>query len=134
MFGPSPCYSHGTVLTGSDAHVILRLKSLPLELRTPILSETLPLLQLLTNEENIQHDRSVSALNTKEAVERFIVDSLNFSHPPDPEDPDKLNLVVLADGMLVRLSGLGRISTDMYGKRFGDVGIMIDPKFRGSED
>ena len=83
---------------------------------------------------NIQHDRSVSALNTKEAVERFIVDSLKFSHPPDPKVPDKLNLVVLADGMLVRLSVLGRISSDMYGKILGDVGIMIDPKFRGSED
>ena len=131
MLGPSPCYSHGAVLTGSDAHVILRSKSLPLELRTPVLSQTLPLLDFFTNEENIKYDQSVSALNTKEAVEKFILDSLKFSHPPDPEVPDKLNLVVLADGMLVGMSGLGCITSDMHGNRFGDVGIMIDPQFRG---
>lgn len=130
MFGPSPYYSHETVLKGSDAHVILRSKSLPLELRTPVLSETLPLLQLLTEKSNIEHDRSVSALDTKEAVERFIRDSLKFSDPPDPEVPDKLNLVVLADGVIVGLSGLGRITSEIHGKKVGDAGIMIDPKFR----
>lgn len=131
MFGPSPYYSHKTVLKGSDAHVVLRSKSLPLELRTPVLSETLPLLQLLTDKNNIEHDRSVSALDTKEAVERFIRDSLKFSDPPDPEVPDKLNLVVLAGGTIVGLSGLGRITSEVNGKKVGDAGIMIDPKFRG---
>ncbi|KAK0513648.1 hypothetical protein JMJ35_004012 [Cladonia borealis] len=131
MFGPSPNYTHETVLSGSDARVILRSKSLPLELRTPVLSETIPLLQLLTNENNIKHDRSVSALNTKEAVERFILDALKVSQPPDPDVPDRLNLVVIADSMVVGLSGLGRITSGVHGKRSGDVGIMIDPKFRG---
>ena len=131
MFSPSPSYSHETVLSGSDAHVILKSKKLPLELHTPVLSETFPLLQLFTIEKNIEHDRSVQALNTKEAVERFILDSLKFSHPPIPEVADKLNLVVLAGGQIVGMSGLGRITTDVFGKRTGDVGIMIDPSFRG---
>lgn len=131
MLTPAPSYSHETVLNGNDAHVLLKSKKSTLELRTPVLLETSSLLQLLTNEANIKHDRSASALNTKEAVEKFILDSIKFSQPPDAKVPDKVNLVVLVDGKIVGLSGLGRITTDISGKRTGDVGVMIDPEFRG---
>ena len=131
MLGPSPSYTHETVLTGSNPHVILRSNRLPVELRTPVLADTTPLLQLLTNPKNVEHDESASTLNSAAAVEQFIHESLRFSSHPNPELHDKLNLIIILDGVIIGLSGLGRINTDTSGRRSGDVGIMIDVDSRG---
>lgn len=43
----------------------------------------------------------------------------------------RLNLVVVAEGDVVGLSGMGHIHTREDGKRIGDAGVMIIPDARG---
>lgn len=131
MFLSQIPYSYEDSSRNSHAHLALISRSLPLELRIPDLSQTPLLLELLTDKRNIEHDLSASTLNTQEAITQFIQDAYSFSNPPNPAIPDKVNLVVLADGKICGLSGLGRITTDSTGRRTGDLGVMIDSEFRG---
>lgn len=120
-------YSHETCLEDkSNPHVSIRSKTLPLEMRSPVRSDARALLDLFSDERNIQHDQSAVGLNTPFAIDNFITQWLTFTNPLD-----RIGLVVVAKGNVVGLSGMGHIGTEEDGRRIGDAGIMINPVARG---
>lgn len=120
-------YTHDTCLEDkANPHVSIRSETLPLEMRSPIRSDSPALLDLFSDERNTKHDQSAVGLNTPSAVDNFITQWLTFTDPLD-----RIGLVVVAQGKVVGLSGMGHISTETDGRRIGDAGIMIDSEARG---
>lgn len=110
----------------NHASVSIQSETLPLELRTVAPKDASALLRIFSDEENIKHDPSAARLNTLPAIERVIA---SWTHLTDPLT--RLNLVVVVEGNVVGLSGMGHIHTQDDGKSIGDAGVMINPDARG---
>ncbi len=120
-------YTHVTSLSDrAHASVSIRSKTLPLELRTVTSHDAPALLRIFSDKENIKHDPSAAGLNTLPAIENVIALWTNLTDPLT-----RLNLVVVAEGEVVGLSGMGHIHAQDDGKRVGDAGVMINPDARG---
>ena len=119
-------YTHTTNLADrKNANVSIRSESLPLELRTTTPNDASALLRIFSDEENIKHDPSAAGLNTPPAIEKVIAAWTHLTNPLT-----RLNLVVVAEGHVVGLNGMGHIHTGDDGRRIGDAGAMINPDAR----
>ena len=120
-------YTHDTALNDkNNPHVSIQSNTLPLELRNPIPSDAQALLQILSDERNIEHDESVAGLNHPLAIEAMMTTWLNYSDPLD-----RVNFVVVVEDKPVGISGMGHIGKESDGRRVGDAGVMLNPEARG---
>lgn len=122
-----PDYTHHTDLSDrSNAKVSIVSDTLPIELRLAVPADAPALLKVFSDPRNVEHDPSAAGLDTLPAIEKMIMKWGNL-----PDALTRLNLVVLAKGEIVGLSGSGHIYTREDGKRVADAGIIINPEARG---
>lgn len=103
-------------------------KTVPqLELRSPRPTDAPALLTILSDQRNIQYDKSCNGLDTPEAIDTLIKQWNIFGDPLE-----RANVVVVINENTVGTGGLGWIGkrkTD--GKLIGDAGILLNPDQRG---
>ena len=120
-------YTHATELSDdSNKHISIYSNNLPLELRSPTLSDLPALLEILYDTRNTKDDRSMDGMDKstiKEAIEKWVVFSTS-------EPLDRVTYVVLVDGTPVGIGGMGHMGTE-NGRRVGAAGIMLNTDARG---
>lgn len=118
------------------ADTILYSPTHPIVLRNPKPSDASVLSRILSNPENIKNDPMCSPTGfSEEQSSKFIARSLESA---SKEIPTSVSLVLVLlpsissseEGEVIGLGGFGGIDEE-DGKRFGDVGIMVEPEFRG---
>lgn len=118
------------------ANTILYSPTHPIVLRNPKPSDASVLSRILSNPENTKYDPMCSPTGiSEEQSSKFIARSLESA---SKEMPASVNLVLVLlptisseeEGEVIGLGGFGGMD-EVDGKRFGDVGIMVEPKFRG---
>ncbi len=115
-------HTHTTSLSDrAHASVSIRSETLPLELRTVTSNDAPALLRIFADKENIKHDPSAAGLNTLPAIENVVASWTNLTDPLT-----RLNLVVVAEGEVVGLGGMGHFHARDDGERVGDAGVMIN--------
>jgi RimJ/RimL family protein N-acetyltransferase len=124
----SDFYSHDTDLYNSiQPRFRITSKRMPLlVLRSPIPNDASDLLRILTDERNIQHDRSVEGLGDPAVIDGMIKKWSTFTRPLE-----RANVVIVVDGKTVGIGGFGHIGKKPDGKLIGDAGIMLDSDLRG---
>ena len=136
-------------------HTKLFSPTLPILIRNPEPTDAAALSRILSNPANIGLDKSANALSVSDAevaISRmresaaeavptrvnFVVELLSGTTAPksgeekDGEEEGDENGNGNGNGNVIGLSGFGGIDVDPAdGKRFADVGAMIDPEYRG---
>ena len=102
-----------------------------LELRTATLDDVAAVREIFSNPENTAYDPVVSdpAKFTVERVEGMIQ---RWAKAQEEEKPGGISVVVVVDGAVQGIGGMGHIATDKdTGKRTGDAGVMLNTAARG---
>ena len=101
-----------------------------LELRTATLEDTAAVRDIFTNPANTELDPVVNdpAKFTNEKVEGMIQ---RWAKSQEEEKPGAISIVVVVDGAVQGVGGMGHIATDKEtGKRTGDAGVMLNQAAR----
>lgn len=102
---PRVGYTYVTNLADrANSSVPIRSDILPLELRPVTPKDASALLRIFSDEENVKHDQSAAVLNTLPAIGKLISSWTNLTDPLT-----RLNLIVVTEGEVVGLSGMGYI-------------------------
>ncbi|KAH8802645.1 acetyltransferase [Xylogone sp. PMI_703] len=107
----------------------------PIYLRCPQVSDAATYAQILSNPQNIRHDPSDNGEPMKVENAEKTITAMRKS--ASEEVPTRVNFVIVYTGgeegkeeEVIGLSGFGGIDL-IDGKRYADVGVMINPEYRG---
>ncbi|VDC07859.1 unnamed protein product [Peniophora sp. CBMAI 1063] len=123
----SPTLASSSTLPTAMAPISLRSTRYPeLELRTATLDDVAAVREVFGNPANTEYDPVVSnpAKFTVERVEGMIQ---RWEKSQQEEKPGAVSIVVVVDGAVQGVGGMGHIATDKEtGKRTGDAGVMLN--------
>jgi len=124
-------YTHETDLfSPTNPGVSLKSTRFPqLEVRTPKPADAPELLQCFLEPENTKFDKSCEGLDSLDSINNIIKTWSTYPLPPEPLTA--VNNVVVINGHVRGISGLGEMTIKPDGTKLGDAGIMISPSERG---